>query len=438
MAAVRCLFCNRNNPVDAKFCNDCGTTLDSKPCRQCKTRNSRAASACRQCGATFATEAALQTATAGWSDVRSDLAALLGTVPAWDDPPPPSQDRPPGLSKPLPHDARRHAPDMGANMDRVAPASGALLAPAGPTAHHPILMAEPADADKPRRKPMALAIAAAVIGLIGASLFLLRDETDGIRAATRVAADSRIDRVQSLPAQSPQATAMDVAVPLPARAADTGLSVQTAVPELESDADVAVIAVPEASIAPPGVSSTTLRGVSGDAEAVARDRVPQAADRRSPGAGRPAGRQADSGPAYETVRSGGALPSAPAAPNRSYANRDRSSKDQASAAALPAACTDAAAALGFCQTPPAAGPSKASNDAASLESSGKPRAPRGEGSAEAANKNSGSAAGGTHVCTAAVAALGLCDRGSEAPATGASAASTSTTIAGQVRGGQER
>lgn len=46
-----CLFCARRNPGDAKFCNECGTALDLKPCRQCDAVNARIASRCHRCDA---------------------------------------------------------------------------------------------------------------------------------------------------------------------------------------------------------------------------------------------------------------------------------------------------------------------------------------------------------------------------------------------------
>ena len=46
-----CPFCDHRNPVGAKFCNDCGSPLDLKPCNQCSAVNHLAATNCYQCGA---------------------------------------------------------------------------------------------------------------------------------------------------------------------------------------------------------------------------------------------------------------------------------------------------------------------------------------------------------------------------------------------------
>lgn len=48
-----CLFCDHRNPGGAKFCSDCGSPLDLKPCKQCEAVNSQAATNCYKCGAEF-------------------------------------------------------------------------------------------------------------------------------------------------------------------------------------------------------------------------------------------------------------------------------------------------------------------------------------------------------------------------------------------------
>jgi hypothetical protein len=47
----QCLFCDHVNPVGAKFCNDCGSPLHLKPCKQCEAINDHAAQNCYRCGA---------------------------------------------------------------------------------------------------------------------------------------------------------------------------------------------------------------------------------------------------------------------------------------------------------------------------------------------------------------------------------------------------
>ena len=46
-----CPFCDHRSPAGAKFCSDCGSPLDLKPCNQCDAVNSQAATNCYKCGA---------------------------------------------------------------------------------------------------------------------------------------------------------------------------------------------------------------------------------------------------------------------------------------------------------------------------------------------------------------------------------------------------
>jgi hypothetical protein len=46
-----CPFCDHHNPAGAKFCNDCCSPLDLKPCNQCDAVNHQAATTCYKCGA---------------------------------------------------------------------------------------------------------------------------------------------------------------------------------------------------------------------------------------------------------------------------------------------------------------------------------------------------------------------------------------------------
>jgi ribosomal protein L40E len=46
-----CPFCDHRNPAGARFCNDCGSPLDMKPCNQCDAVNHQAATNCYKCGA---------------------------------------------------------------------------------------------------------------------------------------------------------------------------------------------------------------------------------------------------------------------------------------------------------------------------------------------------------------------------------------------------
>lgn len=54
MEALQCFCCDQPNPAGARYCNDCGTPLHLKPCKQCDAINDRPAMHCHQCGAEFA------------------------------------------------------------------------------------------------------------------------------------------------------------------------------------------------------------------------------------------------------------------------------------------------------------------------------------------------------------------------------------------------
>jgi ribosomal protein L40E len=50
-----CPFCDHRNPVGARFCNDCSSQLDLKPCKQCDAVNHQSATNCYKCGAALRT-----------------------------------------------------------------------------------------------------------------------------------------------------------------------------------------------------------------------------------------------------------------------------------------------------------------------------------------------------------------------------------------------
>lgn len=53
MPMYRCSFCEHANPLAAKFCNECGSPLNLKPCPQCDSVNGATSKACYMCGAFF-------------------------------------------------------------------------------------------------------------------------------------------------------------------------------------------------------------------------------------------------------------------------------------------------------------------------------------------------------------------------------------------------
>jgi hypothetical protein len=48
-----CPFCDHRNPAGARFCNDCASPLQLKPCKQCDAVNDQAATNCYNCGAAY-------------------------------------------------------------------------------------------------------------------------------------------------------------------------------------------------------------------------------------------------------------------------------------------------------------------------------------------------------------------------------------------------
>ena len=94
-----CHFCAHGNPAGSRFCNQCGSPLDLKPCGQCDAMNHVSVDRCYQCGTAFAAEdGVLEVAEvgAGTAAAESTAAAravspppLYSTPPLYDDTPPP-------------------------------------------------------------------------------------------------------------------------------------------------------------------------------------------------------------------------------------------------------------------------------------------------------------------------------------------------------------
>jgi hypothetical protein len=51
-----CSFCEHDNPAGAKFCNECGSPLDLRPCIRCRAINHVGALHCHACGMAFQVE----------------------------------------------------------------------------------------------------------------------------------------------------------------------------------------------------------------------------------------------------------------------------------------------------------------------------------------------------------------------------------------------
>jgi len=81
MSTVRCLCCEQVNPLGAKFCAACGSTLNLKLCKQCEAVNESSAQRCHNCGTEFS---ALATADelGGWDAAVSTDLRMLNTPSA--------------------------------------------------------------------------------------------------------------------------------------------------------------------------------------------------------------------------------------------------------------------------------------------------------------------------------------------------------------------
>jgi ribosomal protein L40E len=54
--SLQCLFCNHDNPVEAKYCMECGSQMNLKLCKQCEAINGRTAPSCHNCRGAFPPE----------------------------------------------------------------------------------------------------------------------------------------------------------------------------------------------------------------------------------------------------------------------------------------------------------------------------------------------------------------------------------------------
>lgn len=142
MFSLHCHFCEHVNPVGAKFCSDCGVSLNLRPCKACAAASELAAAACRVCGAALAPVTIESTSARPWSDLESDLAALeselaIATAKARARQPAvqaPARQAVPHASGPAPAriEALRADAPTGTGGDARPPASQAEGAPAAP------------------------------------------------------------------------------------------------------------------------------------------------------------------------------------------------------------------------------------------------------------------------------------------------------------------
>jgi hypothetical protein len=58
--ALQCLFCSHFNPAGTRFCNDCGSPLNLRPCPQCGAIDNRTEKKCYKCSAEFGSPAPMK------------------------------------------------------------------------------------------------------------------------------------------------------------------------------------------------------------------------------------------------------------------------------------------------------------------------------------------------------------------------------------------
>jgi len=76
-----CAFCDHRNPPGARFCNECSSPLELKPCRQCDAVNEQDATTCHSCGAAYPLSAAPESVR-----VSATADPALGGAPSGDAP----------------------------------------------------------------------------------------------------------------------------------------------------------------------------------------------------------------------------------------------------------------------------------------------------------------------------------------------------------------
>ncbi|MEF8700022.1 MAG: zinc ribbon domain-containing protein [Candidatus Accumulibacter sp. UW26] len=79
MLSHQCLFCDHENPPDARFCNDCGSPVDMQACNACGAINKRTSSHCYKCGSALTPSVAPDFGLAN-ADTSVDAAAPLATM----------------------------------------------------------------------------------------------------------------------------------------------------------------------------------------------------------------------------------------------------------------------------------------------------------------------------------------------------------------------
>ena len=133
MSASTCAFCRHANPAGAKYCNECASPLELKPCRACEAVNAKTATACHRCHAAFAaeppptdvsTETLVAQADETLEELRRELAQATSRAP--------SAVRDPALATQAPaHEAPPVSEAPPASVDLVATQAPEVALPRG-------------------------------------------------------------------------------------------------------------------------------------------------------------------------------------------------------------------------------------------------------------------------------------------------------------------
>src|SRR5690349_25088044 len=76
-----CAFCHHHNPAGARFCNECASPLQLKPCDRCDAVNDYTASSCHNCGVTFPLSfGSSEAASASRAELPAGQGAIAGEV----------------------------------------------------------------------------------------------------------------------------------------------------------------------------------------------------------------------------------------------------------------------------------------------------------------------------------------------------------------------
>jgi ribosomal protein L40E len=170
MPPLRCLFCQHDNPAAARFCNECGTPLDLRPCTSCNAVDSRQATACYRCGTPFAPAPA-----------RSPASAEPGHVQAEPSPPAPANAAPlPGPREPALAKSWQpsgDAPDLTAFDPRGPDVPPVVIPPRAP-------LADIDDEDEGNGREVRWGVAAALAAIAVIAALALLVDREGRRVVT--------------------------------------------------------------------------------------------------------------------------------------------------------------------------------------------------------------------------------------------------------------